>query len=75
MSVMTHTLRDGLVEVPVDGSPVVLLLDGGGQLLVETLEVGEAHQQGVPLRPNELLGLSHVLHFPVPVLKPVHRSS
>lgn len=36
----------------VFASPVVLLLDGGGQLLVEALQVCEAHQQRVSLRPN-----------------------
>lgn len=52
------------------GSPVVLLLDDGGQLLVEDLQVGEAHLQGVSLWPNELLGLPDVLHLTVPGLKP-----
>lgn len=62
----------GGFEAPVVSSPVVLLLDGGGQLLVEALQVCEAHQQGVPLRPDELLGLPDILHLPIPGLKSAH---
>lgn len=36
----------------VFASPIVLLLDGSGQVLVEALQVCEAHQQRVSLRPN-----------------------
>lgn len=50
-------------------SPVVLLLDGGSQLLVEALQVCETHQQGVPLRPDQLLSLANILHLPVPCVK------
>lgn len=57
-------------QAPLLGSPVVLLLYDGGQFLVEDLQVGEAHLQGVSLRANELLGLPDVLHLPVPGLKP-----
>lgn len=50
--------------------PVVLLLDGGGQLLVEALQVGEAHQQRVSLWSDQLLGFLDILHLPVAGLKP-----
>lgn len=56
----------------VVSSPVILLLDGGCQLLVEDLHVCEAHQQGVPLWPDQLLGLPDILHLPVPCLEPAH---
>lgn len=55
-------------------SPVVLLLDRGGQLLVEALQVREAHQQGVPLRPDELLGLPDILHLPILGLKSAQKA-
>lgn len=56
----------------VFSSPIVLLLDGGGQLLVEALQVCEAHQQRVSLRPNKLLGLLDIFHLPITGLKPAH---
>lgn len=56
----------------VFASPIVLLLDGGGQLLVEAFQVYEAHQQRVSLRPNKLLGLLDIFHLPITGLKPAH---
>lgn len=65
---MTHALA----QAPVLCSPIVLLLDDGCQLLVEDLQVGEAHLQSVSLWPNELLGLPDVFYLPIPGLKPAY---
>lgn len=56
----------------VVASPVVLLLDGGGQLLVIALQVCEAHQQRVSLWSDQLLGFLDILDLPIAGLKPVH---
>lgn len=52
--------------------PVVLLLDGGGQLLVEALQVCEAHQQRVSLWTDQLLSFLDILHLSIAGLEPVH---
>lgn len=53
-------------------TPVVFLLDGGGQLLVEALQVCEAHQQRVSLWSDQLLGFLDILHLSIAGLKPAH---
>lgn len=68
-------LRGNIRVHDLGNSPVVLLLDGGSQLLVEALQVCEAHQQGVPLGPDQFLGLTDILHLPIPGLKPAQKNT
>lgn len=51
--------------------PVELLLDDGCQLLVKSLQIGEAHQECVALRPDQLLRITQILQLAIAVLKPV----
>jgi len=44
----------------VSCSPVIFLLNGGGELLVVVLDVTEAHGQCVPLRPDQLLRVGKI---------------